>query len=145
MTNAADKIIVALDVPTKKEALGLVEQLRGQVSFFKVGLQLYTAEGPEIVRAVTKTDAKVFLDLKLQDIPNTVAGAVESASKLGVQMLTIHLSGGPDMIRAAVAAKSNKIAILGVTVLTSATQHTLDEVGIEEQLDRHVLRLGNLG
>lgn len=145
MTNAADKIIVALDVPTKKEALGLVEQLRGQVSFFKVGLQLYTAEGPEIVRAVTKTDAKVFLDLKLQDIPNTVAGAVESASKLGVQMLTIHLSGGPDMIRAAVAAKSNKISILGVTVLTSATQHTLDEVGIEEQLDRHVLRLGNLG
>src|ERR1700737_2957636 len=145
MTNAADKIIVALDVPTKKEALGLVGQLRGQISFFKIGLQLYTAEGPEIVRAVLATGAKVFLDLKLHDIPNTVARAVESASNLGVQMLTIHLSGGSAMIRAAVAARKRGMSILGVTVLTSATQETLDEIGIEEQLDRHVSRLGNLG
>src|SRR5438067_469693 len=145
MTNAADKIIVALDVPTKKDALGLVEQLGGQISFFKIGLQLYTAEGPEIVRAVLASGANVFLDLKLHDIPNTVANAVASAGKVGAQMLTIHLSGGPEMIRAAVSAKKGKMSILGVTVLTSATQQTLDEIGIGEQLDRHVLRLGNLG
>jgi orotidine-5'-phosphate decarboxylase len=145
MTKATDKIVVALDVATKSEATRLVEQLREQISFFKIGLQLYTAEGPEIVRAVTASGAKIFLDLKLHDIPNTVARAVESASELGVQMLTIHLSGGSEMIHAAVAAKKTKMSILGVTVLTSSTQHTLDEIGIEEQLDRHVLRLGNLG
>ena len=145
MTKATDKIVVALDVATKGEAMRLVEQLREQISFFKIGLQLYTAEGPEIVRAVTASGAKIFLDLKLHDIPNTVARAVESASELGVQMLTIHLSGGSEMIRAAVAARKREMSILGVTVLTSSTQHTLDEIGIEEQLDRHVLRLGNLG
>jgi orotidine-5'-phosphate decarboxylase len=145
MTGQSDKIIVALDVASKKEALPLVEQLRERISFFKIGLQLYTAEGPEIVRAVTASGAKIFLDLKLHDIPNTVARAVDSASDLGVQMLTIHLSGGSEMIRAAVAARKREMAILGVTVLTSSTQHTLDEIGIEEQLDRHVLRLGNLG
>jgi orotidine-5'-phosphate decarboxylase len=145
MTKATDKIVVALDVATKSEAMRLVEQLREQISFFKIGLQLYTAEGPEIVRALHATGAKVFLDLKLHDIPNTVARAVESASELGVQMLTIHLSGGSEMIRAAVAARKREMSVLGVTVLTSSTQHTLDEIGIEEQLDRHVLRLGNLG
>jgi orotidine-5'-phosphate decarboxylase len=145
MTKATDKIVVALDVATKSEATRLVERLREQISFFKIGLQLYTAEGPEIVRAVTANGAKVFLDLKLHDIPNTVARAVESAAKLGVQMLTIHLSGGSEMIRGAVAARKREMSILGVTVLTSSTQHTLDEIGIEEQLDRHVLRLGNLG
>ena len=145
MTKATDKIVVALDVATKSEAMRLVEQLREQISFFKIGLQLYTAEGPEIVRAIHASGAKIFLDLKLHDIPNTVARAVESALELGVQMLTIHLSGGSEMIRAAVAARKREMSILGVTVLTSSTQHTLDEIGIEEQLDRHVLRLGNLG
>ena len=145
MTKATDKIVVALDVATKSEAMRLVEQLREQISFFKIGLQLYTAEGPEIVRAVIASGAKIFLDLKLHDIPHTVARAVESASELGVQMLTIHLSGGSEMIRAAVAATKREMSILGVTVLTSSTQQTLDEIGIEEQLDRHVLRLGNLG
>jgi orotidine-5'-phosphate decarboxylase len=145
MTKATDKIVVALDVATKSEAMRLVEQLREQISFFKIGLQLYTAEGPEIVRAVIASGAKIFLDLKLHDIPNTVARAVESASELGVEMLTIHLSAGSEMIRAAVAARKREMSILGVTVLTSSTQHTLDEIGIEEQLDRHVLRLGNLG
>src|SRR5438445_12868651 len=130
MTNAADKIIVALDVATKEKALALVKELRDRISFFKVGLQLYTAEGPEIVRAVLATGAKVWLDLKLHDIPNTVAKAVESASTLGVQMLTIHLSGGSEMIRAAVNAKKGNMSILGVTVLTSSTEETLREVGI---------------
>src|SRR4030095_2537553 len=125
MTKAADKIIVALDVATKKEALVLVDQLNSQISFFKIGLQLYTAEGPEIVRAVLSTGAKVWLDLKLHDIPNTVARAVESASNIGVHMLTIHLSGGSEMIRAATAARANNTSFLGVAVLTSASAHNL--------------------
>src|SRR5947199_6636392 len=145
MTKAADKIIVALDVATKKEALVLVDQLNGQISFFKIGLQLYTAEGPEIVRAVLSTGAKVFLDLKLHDIPNTVARAVEAASNLGVHMLTIHLSGGSEMIRAATAARTNNKSILGVTVLTSATEQTLCEIGIAHKVDDQVLRLAKLG
>src|SRR5215471_11921594 len=132
MTKSAEKIIVALDVPTKKRALDLVEQLQGEISFFKVGLQLYTAEGPEIVRAVLATGAKVWLDLKLYDIPNTVARAVESASTLGVRMLTIHLSGGTEMIRAATAARADDMLVLGVTVLTSATEQMLREIGIAD-------------
>src|SRR6266853_4922746 len=141
----SDKIIVALDVPTKVAALDLVEQLRDEISFFKIGLQLYTAEGPEIVRAVLSTGVKVWLDLKLYDIPNTVARAVESASNLGVHMLTIHLSGGSEMIRAATAARTNNISILGVTVLTSATEQTLREIGIADRVDDQVLRLAKLG
>src|SRR5437762_30789 len=145
MTKAADKIIVALDVATKKEAAALVEELREQISFFKIGLQLYTSEGPEIVCAVLSTGAKVWLDLKLHDIPNTVARAVESASNLGVHMLTIHLSGGSEMIRAATAVRANNISILGVTVLTSATEQTLREIGISDEVGDQVLRLAKLG
>jgi orotidine-5'-phosphate decarboxylase len=145
MIKTADKIIVALDVPTKKKALALVEQLRDEISFFKVGLQLYTAEGPEIVRAVLATGAKVWLDLKLYDIPNTVARAVESASALGVRMLTIHLSGGGEMIRAATAARGDGMLLLGVTVLTSATEQTLLEIGITDTVKQQVIRLTTLG
>ena len=138
-------IIVALDVPTKEKALALVKQLRDQISFFKIGLQLYTAEGPEIVRAVLATGAKVWLDIKLHDIPNTVGRAVESASRLGVHMLTIHLSGGGEMMRAAIAARANDMLLLGVTVLTSATEQTLREVGIPGTVEDQVLRLAKLG
>jgi len=145
MTNAADKIIVALDVTTKEKALDLVEKLRAEISFFKIGLQLYTAEGPGIVRAVLSTGAKVWLDLKLHDIPNTVGRAVESASHLGVRMLTIHLSGGSEMIRAAIAARADSILLLGVTVLTSATERTLREIGIYDKVEDQVLRLARLG
>ncbi len=143
MTN--DKIIVALDVATKEKALELVKELRDKISFFKIGLQLYTAEGPEIVRAVLSTGAKVWLDIKLHDIPNTVARAVESANNLGVQMLTIHLSGGSEMIRAATAARANNMLLLGVTVLTSATEQTLREIGVAGKVDNQVLRLARLG
>src|SRR5256885_15290831 len=145
MTNAADKIIVALDVSSKKEALELVKQLREQISFFKIGLQLYTAEGPEIVRAVLASGAKVFLDLKFNDIPTTVSRTVEAAGNLGVQMLTIHLSGGSDMIRAAVAVPKNELLILGGTVLTSANEGMLRETGISDEIDDQVLRLAKLG
>jgi orotidine-5'-phosphate decarboxylase len=145
MTKAADKIIVALDVAAEKEALNLVAQLRGDISFFKVGLQLYTAAGPEIVRKILADGAKVFLDLKLHDIPNTVARAVESAAELGVQMLTIHLSGGTEMTLAAVAARKEGMSILGVAVLTSLTNESLQEIGITERINQHVLRLTQLG
>ena len=145
MTKAADKIIVALDVATKEKALDLVEQLRTEISFFKIGLQLYTAEGPEIVRAVLAAGAKVWLDLKLYDIPNTVARAVDSASNLGVQMLTIHLSGGSEMIRAATTARQKDLLLLGVTVLTSSTEQTLHEVGVTDTVENQVIRLAKLG
>lgn len=142
---AAGKIIVALDVPTRAEAVRLVEQLRPQISIFKVGLQLYTAEGPEMVRTILEAGARVFLDLKLHDIPNTVARAVEAAGELGVHMLTIHLSGGRAMIAAAVAARKESLALLGVTVLTSMDQSALRETGVEADLGQHVLRLAQLG
>lgn len=144
MRGPAEKIIVALDVPTRKEALVLVDQLRDQISFFKIGLQIYTAEGREMVRAIQATEASVFLDLKLHDIPNTVGRAVESASDLGVQMLTIHLSGGAEMIQAATARKG-KMSVLGVTVLTSANERTLRETGVSESIDKQVLLLARLG
>ena len=146
MTEKANsKIIVALDVATKKEALQLVEQLRPHISVFKIGLQLYTAEGPEIVRAVLASGSKVFLDLKFNDIPSTVARTVEAASSLGVRMLTIHLSGGSDMIHAAATVPKNDLLVLGVTVLTSANEGTLRETGIADQIDDQVLRLAKLG
>jgi orotidine-5'-phosphate decarboxylase len=145
MTNAADKMIVALDVPTKKEALALVEQLHKEISFFKIGLQLFTAAGPKVVSEVLETGAKVFLDLKLYDIPNTVAHAVESAANLGVQMLTIHLSGGEAMVKAAVAAGSKEMSILGVTVLTSFDETAIRAIGISSTIEEQVSRLAKIG
>src|SRR5437016_5002698 len=144
-SRSANQIIVALDVATAKEALDLVTKLSPEVGFFKIGLQIYTAEGPGLARAIPFLGPKVFLDLKLHDIPHTVARAVESAGKLGVKMLTIHLSGGSEMIRAAVRARQNGMAILGVTVLTSATDETLHEIGIAERISEQVLRLARLG
>ena len=144
MTNVADKIIVALDVATAEEAGLLVNRLRGQISRFKVGLQLYTAAGPDVVREIAKTGAKIFLDLKLHDIPNTVAGAVASAARLGVDMLTIHLSGGEAMIRAAVDNATTDLTILGVTVLTSMNEETLGSVGVSESVEKQVARLAML-
>jgi len=145
MTNAADKIIVALDVPTKKAALDLVTELGQQISFFKIGLQLFTAAGPDIVRKVLATGAKVFLDLKLYDIPNTVAHAVESAGALGVHMLTIHLSGGEAMVKAAMAARSTELWILGVTVLTSFDESAIRALGVASTIEEQVSRLAKMG
>ena len=146
MTRNTDKIIVALDVATGERALDLVRKLRvASVSRFKVGLQLYIAAGPKIVREIVQSGAKVFLDLKLHDIPNTVASAVKSALDLGVEMLTIHLSGGEAMVRAAVDAAGGRTMILGVTVLTSHTGETLTSIGVNEALEAHVIRLAKLG
>jgi orotidine-5'-phosphate decarboxylase len=145
MTNAADKIIVALDVPTKKEALGLVEQLCKKIHFFKIGLQLFSAVGPKVVSEVLETGAKVFLDLKLYDIPNTVAHAVESAANLGIQMLTIHLSGGDAMVKAAMAVQPKNMSILGVTVLTSLDETAIRALGIHATVEEQVSRLAKMG
>jgi orotidine-5'-phosphate decarboxylase len=145
MTRTADKIIVALDVPSKADALELVARLREQISFFKVGLQLYTAAGPEVVREIMRQGANVFLDLKLHDIPNTVAGAVASTSELGVRMLTLHLSGGRAMLEAAVAKRSRNLQLLGVSVLTSSDEATLRETGITSSVEKQVEQLARLG
>jgi len=143
--STCDRLIVALDFPNQAKALALVSTLAGAVSIYKIGLQLYTAAGPEIVRAVTTTGAGIFLDLKLHDIPNTVAKSVAAAGELGVRMLTVHLTGGRAMLEAAVAAKPPGLTLLGVTVLTSSTEETLRETGVGSGLEAQVIRLGELG
>ena len=111
--------IVALDVPTASEALALASELGDTCRFYKVGSELFVAEGPNVVRALRELGADVFLDLKFHDIPNTVAGAVRSAAALGVRLLTVHASGGAAMLRAAQDAAGDRCGVLGVTVLTS--------------------------
>jgi orotidine-5'-phosphate decarboxylase len=143
--NPGERLIVALDYANGDEALAVVELLRGTVSFFKIGLQLYTIAGPDIVRAVAATGAKVFLDLKLHDIPNTVAKAVSAAAELDVAMLTLHLSGGRKMLEAAVAAAPPELLLLGVTVLTSSDEATLRESGISDSVEAQTVRLARLG
>ncbi|MFL2908541.1 MAG: orotidine-5'-phosphate decarboxylase, partial [Limisphaerales bacterium] len=116
----SNPIIAALDVPTANEALTLAKAVAPAVGAFKIGKELFVAEGPDIVRRVRDTGAAVFLDLKFHDIPNTVAKAVTSAAQQDVQMLTVHASGGTAMLRAAQeAAGDNGPLVLGVTVLTS--------------------------
>src|SRR5947209_6884289 len=114
--SARDKLIVALDVETRAEAISLALALAPFAKWMKIGLQLFTAEGPEIVRAIHQTGANVFLDLKLHDIPNTVARAIKSAAHLKVNMLTVHLCGGAEMVRAAADAAPAELLLLGVTV-----------------------------
>jgi orotidine-5'-phosphate decarboxylase len=145
MTKATDRIIVALDVSSKKEALELVGQLRERISFFKVGLQLYTAAGPDLIHEIVAGGADVFLDLKLHDIPNTVAGAVVAAGKLDARMLTVHLSGGPAMLEAAVNAKPRNMKLLGVTVLTSLDSAALNLTGVKSNVEDQVRLLSNIG
>jgi orotidine-5'-phosphate decarboxylase len=140
-----DRVIVALDFPTPAKALALVSVLSDSVSIYKIGLQLYTAAGPEIVRAVAATGARIFLDLKLHDIPSTVGKAVAAAGDLGVQMLTVHLSGGRAMLEAAVETAPPGLSLLGVTVLTSATAETLRETGVNSGIEEQVIRLADLG
>jgi orotidine-5'-phosphate decarboxylase len=146
-----DKLVIALDVPGRHEALRLVERLSGLVGMFKIGNQLFTAEGPELVRDIVKAGERVFLDLKFHDIPNTVAGAVESAAKLGVSIINVHTLGGTEMMRAAAHAVGDRgllwitrPAVLGVTVLTSMDKSDLADVGITSDLRGEVVRLAAL-
>lgn len=145
-----NQIIVALDVDSRAEALRLVGQLRQRVGLFKVGSQLFTAEGPELVREIVRQGEKVFLDLKFHDIPNTVGKAVAAAARLGVSMLTLHTAGGLKMLSAAVAAVNRLPAaverplLLGVTVLTSLADDDLAQVGVDAGAALQVSRLAGL-
>jgi orotidine-5'-phosphate decarboxylase len=144
-TTAKDRIIVPLDVPTTQAARELIQAIGGIVGFFKVGNQLFTAAGPDIVKEVRASGSKIFLDLKYHDIPNTVRYAVESASALDVDMLTIHLSGGRAMCEAALAGRgASSVLILGVTVLTSLNDVALSEVGFRGSVEEEVLLLAEL-
>lgn len=147
MTSAKERLIVALDLPTAVDAQEIIYELGESVSFYKVGLQLFTAEGPKIVSELVSSGRKVFLDLKLHDIPNTVAGAVKAAAELGVHMLTVHAAGGSRMLQEAVqAAKAgaHQPILLGVTVLTSFSDSDLKESGVEADVSEQVLHLARL-
>ncbi|MDR0292203.1 MAG: orotidine-5'-phosphate decarboxylase [Elusimicrobium sp.] len=145
-----EKIIVALDVENERAALSLVKKLKGRVGVFKVGKELFTAAGPGIVKKIQKLGGRVFLDLKFHDIPNTVAKAVAQAAKLGVYMMTIHASGGTEMMASAVnaarenAPKGKKPILLAVTVLTSLDDDALKKIGFNQGAEQMVLRLAQM-
>jgi len=129
-TEARKRLILALDVPSLAAGEALLDRLEGRVGLVKVGLELYTACGPAAVEAVKRRGLDVFLDLKLHDIPATVAGAVRSARGLGVAMLTVHTAGGAEMLRRAAGEAGDTIRILGVTLLTSLGPEDLPAVSI---------------
>jgi orotidine-5'-phosphate decarboxylase len=140
------RLIVALDYPSAPPALALADRLQGLCRWFKVGLELFVAVGPSIVRELRQRDFSVFLDLKLHDIPNTVAGAVRSVAAIGAEFLTVHAAGGPAMLEAAAEAASsvpNAPQLLAVTVLTSMDQLELAAIGIDHSPENQVLRLAN--
>jgi orotidine-5'-phosphate decarboxylase len=150
-----DRLIVALDVSSAAAAQKIVTGLGDSVHTYKVGMQLYTAEGPQVVRDLVSSARQVFLDLKYHDIPNTVASAVREAAQLGVSMLTVHASGGNKMLRAAaeaavahaqvasVHARQSSLQILAVTVLTSMDESDLHQTGVSGALPDQVLRLAS--
>lgn len=144
-------ILVALDVSSAREALALADTLRGTVGGYKVGSQLFTAEGPDIVRALTMRGDRVFLDLKFHDIPNTVAGAITSASRLGAWMMNVHACGGPAMMTAAreaadrvAAGGAGRPVVIAVTVLTSMDAATLHSVGVNRSPLDQVVHLARM-
>ena len=140
-------LILALDVPTREAAAPILRQMRGSVRWVKVGLQLFTAYGPNYVREVASFGFHVFLDLKLHDIPHTVARAVESLAPLPIRMLTLHTAGGGEMMRAACTAQQNtnpNLLLLGVTVLTSLDTAGLREIGVAAAPEDQVGRLAHL-
>jgi orotidine-5'-phosphate decarboxylase len=140
-------LILALDVPSREAATPLLRQLRGSLRWVKVGLQMFTAYGPDWVRAVADEGFSVFLDLKLHDIPHTVAKTVESLAPLPIGMLTLHTAGGREMMAAALQAQQLSkpdLLLLGVTVLTSMDATGLGEIGVDAGPDTQVSRLGRL-
>jgi orotidine-5'-phosphate decarboxylase len=142
-----ERLIVALDVSTAAAARKIVAAVGDSASTYKVGMQLYTAEGPEVVRELVGSGRRVFLDLKYHDIPNTVGGAVREAAQFGVKMLTVHASGGGKMLRAAAEAAqavSPDLLVLAVTVLTSLDGTDLGTLGLRGGVNEQVLRLAAL-
>jgi orotidine-5'-phosphate decarboxylase len=148
---ANEKLIVALDVDTAEKALKLVRELHTVAGMFKVGSQLFTSSGPQIVRDIIALDAKVFLDLKFHDIPHQVAGAARSAAELGVSLFTIHASGGSEMMRRAVESVEVvaqrggvRSKVLAISVLTSIDATILSQIGVTSTPEESVLRLVRL-
>ena len=147
MRDPRQHLIVALDVSTAAAAQKIVAAVGDSAFSYKVGMQLYTAEGPQLVRDLVASGRRVFLDLKYHDIPNTVAAAVCEAAQLRVSMLTVHASGGGRMLRAATdaaRAASPSLMVLAVTVLTSLDDHDLDKLGVHGRVQDQVLRLAAL-
>ncbi len=145
--SARNRLIVALDVPNAAEALKLIQSIGDSASIYKIGKQLFTCEGPSLVRDLVSSGRKVFLDLKYHDIPNTVASAVRSAADLNVTMLTVHASGGSKMLRAAAEAAAQSASeplVLAVTVLTSMDDEDLHEIGVAGSAQDQVVRLAKL-
>ena len=147
MTKSHPQLIVALDVSSSAEATRIVTRIGEGVQLYKVGMQLYTSEGPQVVRDLISSGKQVFLDLKFHDIPNTVAAAVRAAAGLGVTMLTVHAAGGTKMLKAAVEAveqTKSSAKVLAVTVLTSMAAADICEIGVEGPVLDQVVRLGAL-
>ncbi len=147
MLQPRDRLIVALDVPSAAQARQVVQTIGEAAVTYKIGKQLFTAEGPQVVRDLVSSGRKVFLDLKFHDIPNTVAAAVKSAASLGVSMLTVHASGGSKMLKAAAEAAAQSPSapvVLAVTVLTSLSDSDMPELGIAGNVLSQALRLGAL-
>ena len=141
------RLIIALDVPTAEAARKIVAAVGDSALAYKVGMQLYTAEGPAIVRELVSSGRRVFLDLKFHDIPNTVGAAVREAALLGVSMLTVHAAGGGKMLRAALEAAEKvnpQLLVLAVTVLTSLDDADLGTLGMRGPVSEQVLRLAAL-
>jgi orotidine-5'-phosphate decarboxylase len=146
---AKDFLIVSLDVSSIEKSLVIVEELGDLIGFYKVGLELFTRVGPQVIDILKKREKKVFLDLKLHDIPNTVSGAVNAAIDMEVDILTLHTLGGFEMMEAAQKAvwnkKTEKPAILGVTILTSLNEAFLQDVlGIEKTLKEEIVDLASI-
>ncbi len=152
VSNVRDRIIVALDVDSAEEARAIARELNGIVGAFKIGLQLFTSEGPRFVREITESGVKIFLDLKFHDIPNTVAKASVEAAKLGVWMFNVHAYGGSEMMKQTVAEVNEKCErekidrplIIAVTVLTSSSKDTLSETGVVNEVEEQVVSLARL-
>ena len=150
-SDISQKIIVALDVDDKAKALGLINQLP-EIATFKIGLKLFTAEGPSLLEEISRLGKGVFLDLKLHDIPNTVAGAVKMGVRHGASMMTLHTSGGEEMMAKAVEAaheasqegNTTRPLLMGVTVLTSLKDQQLKEIGMTRNAAEQVLHLARI-
>ncbi len=150
---ARDRVVLALDVPSAEEARSHVRDLHDLVGKYKIGKELFTSEGPEVVRTVQREGGSVFLDLKYHDIPNTVKGAAKAATKLGVGMFNVHASGGSEMMKAAVRGAEEAVSdyhvekpkIVGVTVLTSIDDRIMnEELRVNGIVSDHVLHLAGL-
>ena len=143
--NQRPTIILALDVNSQQQAMRWVNLLYPKVRIFKVGLQLYAARGPQIIKDIRKTGAEVFLDLKFNDIPNTMASAAKEALRYCVAMFTVHALSGPTALsEVANVCRGSKTKVLGVTILTSICQHFLKDLGIKRTLSEEVLYLAKM-